>query len=182
MQKHGGLFKELAKDEAKVRVGTLLCPAWRVLLETHNAEGWQLVKEIATDGGAFWTYVWPDLIESNLSQSWQLFAKLMSDQMLHFRGDNITEVLADMPAWKAFGKVPPAAVAELRDSQKLQTARSLQKVADDGLSHDVKGLPLFDGLSTQLQRSTNETWLGEMIKLPPFLGNAAQSISPAENV
>ena len=170
------LFKELAKDEAKkVRMGTLFCPAWRVLLETHNAEGWQLVNEIATDAGAFWSYVWPGLIESNLSQSWQLFAKLMSDQVLQGPGNN-TEFLADMPAWKAFGKVPPTAVAELRDSQKLQTARSLQKVADDGLSHEVKGLPLFDGLSTQLQRSTNETWLGEMIKLPLFMGSAAQRL------
>jgi len=176
------LFEKLAQDEdVLVRVGAAMSPAWPTLLETHNAEAWPLFEKLVQDEvawvrwGAANSPAWPDLIQSSLSQSWQLFAELMSDQELRYR-------YWERPSWKAFGKVPPTAVAEDRDSQNLQTARSLQKMADSGLSHEVQGLPLFDGFFIQLRRSTNETWLGEMIKLPLFVGNAAQRSSPAENV
>ena len=152
-----------------------------MLLETHNAEAWRLFEKLATDKDADVRWeaamspAWPDLIQSSLSQSLQIFAELMSDQELR-------DGVVDLPSWKAFGKVPPTAVAE-RDSQELLgIARSLQKVADNGVSHEIKGLPLFDGFSTPLRRSTNETWLGEMVKLPLFAGNAAPRVSPAENI
>ena len=51
------------------------------------------------------------LIKLNLSQSLQIFAELMSDQELR-------DGVVDLPLWKAFGKVPPTAVAE-RDSQGI---------------------------------------------------------------
>ena len=178
------LFGELAKDKPwRVRMGAAKSPAWPTLLETRNAEAWRLFEKLATDkdgdvrrGGAPMSPAWPDLIKLNLLQSWQIFAELMDSFSLD------AEILAHLPSWKAFGKVPPTAVAE-RDKQELQDiARSLQKVADHGVSHEVKGLPLFDGFSTHLQRSTNETWLGEMVELPLFARNAAQRVSPAENV
>ena len=176
------LFEKLAKDKNYwvVRQGAATSPAWPMLLETHNAEAWQLFEQLAKDkvskvrSAVARSPAWPDLIKSNLPQSLQLFAELMSDH-------NILRNLADLPSWKAFGKVPPTAVAE-RDSQKLQIARSLQKVADTGPSHEVKGLRLINGFSTPLRRSTNETWLGEMVKLPLFAGNAALGASLAENV
>ena len=184
------LFEKLAKDKYYwvVRQGAATSPAWPMLLETHNAEAWQLFEQLATDEKvdvrrrAAKSPAWPDLIKSNLPQSLQLFAELMSDQEL--RKEGILGSLARLPSWKAFGKVPPTAIAE-RDSQELQgIARSLQKVADHALSlsHKVKGLPLSDGFSTPLRRSTNETWLGEMVKLPLFAGNAALGASLAENV
>ena len=177
------LFEELAKDKLwRVRMGAAKSPAWPMLLEIHHAEAWRRFEKLATDkkgdvrGEAAESPAWPDLIQSNWLQSWQIFAELM---------DTLSpdaEILARLPSWKAFGKVPPTAVAE-RDSQELQDiARSLQKVADAGLSHEVIGLPLIDGFSTPLRRSTNETWLGEMVKLPLFASNAAPRVSPAENV
>ena len=181
------LFQKLATGEdSGVRLGAAYSPAWPMLLATHNAAAWRLFEKLAQDEDvdvrrlACYSPAWPDLIKSNLSQSWQLFAELMSDQEL--RDPFSLEALVDLPSWKAFGKVPPTAVTE-RDSQELQDiARSLQKVADTGLSHEVQGLPLFDGFSTQLPRSTNETWLGEMVKLQLFAGNAALGASLAENV
>ena len=177
------LFQKLANEHWKVRWGAAESPAWPMLLKTHNAEAWLLFEKLAADEkeivryGAAKNPVWPDLIQSSLSRSWQLFAELISHQ-----DHEILRDFADFPSWKAFGKVPPTAVAE-RDSQELlDIARSLQKVADLRLAHEVKGLPLFDGFSTPLRRSTNETWLGEMIKLPLFVGNAAPRVSPAENV
>ena len=160
---------------------------WPSFVKTHPEEAWRLFKKLATDkvayvrGGAARSPAWPDLIKLNLSQSWQLFAELMSHDALTSEAD-LRDDVVDLPLWKAFGKVPPTAVTEHRDSQKLQIARSLQKVADAGLSHEIRGLPLFDGLSTRVQRSTNETWLGEMVKLPLFVGQATLGVSPAENV
>jgi len=177
------LFEKLAtdKDDGAIRMGAAWSPAWPMLLETHNAEAWQLFEQLAADKNADVRAAaansprWPDLIQSSLLQSLQIFAELMSDH-------NILRNLAHLYSWKAFGKVPPTAVAE-QDSQELQDiARSLQKVADHGVSHKVKGLPLFDGFSTPLRGSTNETWLGEMVKLPLFASNAAPRVSPAENV
>ena len=175
------LFQKLATDKDDVRRGAAESPAWPMLLETHNAEAWQLFEKLATDDkngdvrlGAAKSPAWPDLIKLNLSQSLQLFAELMPT-IRRYR-------YWEWRSWKAFGKVPPTAVAE-RDSQELLGfARSLQKVADNGYSNEVKGLPLFDGFVIQLRRSTNETWLGEMVKLPLFAGNAAPRVSPAENV
>ena len=157
---------------------------WPSFVKAHPEEGWRLFEKLATDKvavvrwGAIVSPAWPDLIKLNLSQSWQLFAELMS----HDANSLDAFILAGLPSWNAFGKVPPTAVTEHRDSQKLQIARSLQKVADAGLSHEIRGLPLFDGLSTRVQRSTNETWLGEMVKLPLFVGHATLGVSPAENV
>ena len=155
---------------------------WPSFLKAHPEEGWPLFQKLATDEyddvrwGAAESPAWPDLIKLNLLQSWQLFAELMDTFSLN------AFILVDLSSWEAFEKVPPTAVAE-RDSQELLgIARSLQKVADLRLSHEIKGLPLFDGVSTHLQRSTNETWLGEMVELPLFAGNAAQRVSPAENV
>ena len=159
---------------------------WPSFVKAHPEEGWRLFEKLAKDrhdsvrSGAADSPAWPDLIQSNLPQSLQLFAELMDTD--GFRLDAFIQILVRMSSWEAFGKVPPTAVTEHRDSQELQTARSLQKVADKGLSHEVKGLPLFDGFSTQLRRSTNETWLGEMVKLPLFASNAALRVSPAENV
>ena len=173
------LFQKLAQDKAQVREKAAKSPAWPMLLETQHAEACQLFEKLATDKddvrrGAAESPAWPDLIQSNLLQSLQIFAELMDALSLYD--------VVSLPVWKAFGKVPPTAFAE-RDSQELQdAARWLQKVADHGDSHEIKGLPLFDGFSTHLQRSTNETWLGEMVKLPLFAGNAAERLSPAENV
>ena len=174
------LFKKLAAGKYEdVRRGAAESPAWPTLLETHHAEAWQLFEKLATDKddvrrGAAESPAWPDLIQSNLLQSLQIFAELLAST------DGFS--LFGLSSWKAFRKVPPTAFAE-RDSQELlDIARSLQKVADHGDSHEIKGLPLFDGFSTHLQRSTNETWLGEMVKLPLFAGNAAERLSPAENV
>ena len=176
------LFEKLATDENEdVRKGVAKSPAWPVLLESNNAEAWPLFEKLAKDPDEDVRFVaanspaWPDLIQSSLLQSLQIFAELMSDQELRYD-------VVDLSSWEAFGKVPPTAVTEHRDSQNLQTARSLQKVADAGLSHEIRGLPLFDGFSTRLQRSTNETWLGEMVKLPLFVGHATLGVSPAENV
>ena len=181
------LFKKLAADKDDyVRWGAAKSPAWPMLLEMHHAEAWHLFEKLAKDKkgdvrwGAAESPVWPDLTKLNLSQSLQIFAELMSDH-------NILRNLADLPSWKAFGKVPPTAVAE-RDSQELLgIARSLQKVADairwlSHESHEIKGLALFDGFSTALRRSTNETWLGEMVKFSLFASNATLRVSPAENI
>ena len=180
------LFQKLAQDKAQVREKAAKSPAWPMLLETHHAEAWHLFEKLATDKdkdvrtGVAESPVWPDLTKLNLSQSLQIFAELMSDH-------DILRNLADLPSWKAFGKVPPTAVAE-RDSQELLgIARSLQKVADairwlSHESHEIKGLALFDGFSTALRRSTNETWLGEMVKFSLFASNAALRVSPAENI
>ena len=61
-------------------------------------------------------------------------------------------------------------------------ARSAQKVADNGFRHKVEDLPVVKGVATTLQRSSNETWLGEMAELPLFARNAAQRVSPAQDV
>ena len=164
-----------------------LAEMWPSFVKAHPEEAWRLFKKLAADKqanvrlAAAKSPAWPDLIQSSLSQSLQLFAEVMSHGA--FSLDAFKGILVrSSSSWEAFGKVPPTAVTEHRDSQELLgIARSLQKVAK-GLSHEVKGLPLFDGFSTQLRRSTNETWLGEMVKFSLFASNAALRVSPAENV
>ena len=127
---------------------------------------------------------WPDLVKSNLWESWQVLAELMSNrEFVHLAG--LAE-LAESPAWKAFGNVPLTAVEEHLDSftptNLQEMAMSAQKVADNGFRHKVKDLPVVKGVATTLQRSSNETWLGEMAELPLFAGNAAQRVSPAQDI
>ena len=189
-----GLFEKLATDKkhGNVRMGAADSPAWPMLLQTNFAEAWRLFEQLAKDDwtvrwGAANSPAWPDLIQSSLPRSLQLFAELMSDQ--ESRVPKIKDLVrlgfgdfGSLASWKDLGKVLPTAVAE-RDSQELQDiARSLQKLADNGHSHRVKGLRLINGFSTALRRSMNETWLGEMVKLPLFAGNAAERVSPAENI
>ena len=181
------LFKGLATDEAKdVRYGAGVSPAWPMLFKTHNAEAWQLVKDLAKDKDASVRFAasispaWSDLVKSNLWEAWQLFAELVADPDLQDPN------LALSPAWKAFGRVPLTVVREHLDGftpTSLQdTAESLQKMADNGFTHNVKDLPLVTFFANRLQRSGNETWLGEMAKLPLFASKAALRASIAENV
>ena len=174
------LFQKLAKDESKnVRMEAARSPAWSMLLETHNAEAWRLFEELAKDKvpdvrwGAAVSPAWPDLVKSNLWEAWQLFAELMADQDLK----NPNLVLS--PAWKAFGRehLDGFTPTNLQD-----TAGLLQKMADNGFTHQVKDLPLVTFFANRLQRSTDETWLGEMAKMPLFASNAALRASLAENV
>ena len=155
---------------------------WPSFVKAHPEEGWHLFEKLAKDKrelvkeGAACSPAWPALIQSSLSQSVQLFAELMDALEVQ------TWSLPALPLWEAFREVPPTAVAEQDSQELLGIARSLQTVADLRLSLEIKGLPLFDGFSTPLRRSTNETWLGEMVKLPLFASNAAPRASPAENV
>ena len=127
---------------------------------------------------------WPDLVKSNLWESWQVLAELMSNREFVHHG-SLAE-LAESPAWKAFGNVPLTGVAEhlksFTPANLHEMAMSAQKVADNAFRHKVEDLPVVKGVATTLQRSSNETWLGEMAELPLFAGNAAQRVSPAQDV
>ena len=182
------LFQKLAKDENRyVRGKAATSPAWPMLLKTHNAEAWQLFEKLARDEDcsvrkdAAMSPAWPDLVRSNVWEAWRVFAKLMSDQELWHE-----VYLPDSTAWAAFRAVPRAAVEEHLDSctptNLQEMAMSAQKVADNGFTPNVKDLPVVKGLGTRLQRSANETWLGKMAEMPLFAGNAAQRVSPAQNV
>ena len=186
------LFQELAKDKDQVIRGkAATSPAWPILLETHHAEAWQLFRKLATEDryanvreSAANSPAWPDLVKSNLWESWQLLVELMSNRDLLHQAS--LPVLAESLAWKAFGNVPLTGVAEhlksFTPANLHEMAMSAQKVADNGFPHEVKDLPVVTGLGTRLQRSSNETWLGEMAELPLFAGNAAQRVSPAQDV
>ena len=180
------LFQKLAKDEdAAVRKAATESPAWPMLLETHNAEAVRLFEKLATDENgsvrkdAAMSSAWPDLVRSNWWESWRVFVKLMSDQ-------GLGHLPAGSTSWKSFGTIPRAAVEEHLDSctptDLQEMAMSAQKVADNGFTPNVKDLPVVKGLGTRLQRSANETWLGKMAEMPLFAGNAAQRISPAQDV
>ena len=183
------LFKKLAKDEDwEVRkAAACMSPAWRMLLETHNAEAARLFEKLATDKNgsvrlaAAMSSVWRDLVRSNWWESWRVFVKLILDQFLGLGTSS-----KPFHAWKAFGTIPPTAVTEHLDSctptNLQEMAMSLQKVADNGFTPNIKDLPLFKALATRLQRSANESWLGKMAEMPLFAGNAAQRVSPAQNV
>ena len=181
------LFEQLAKDKDKdVRGRVAKSPAWPMLLETHNAKAWQFFEKLATDESrrvreeAAESSAWFDLVKSNPWEAWRVFAKLMSHQ--EFGGPELFQ----SPAWEAFRAVKHTAVEEHLNSStptNLQDiAGSLQKVADNGFTHNVKDLPFVKGLVAILQRSSNETWLGEMAQLPLFAGDAALRASLAENV
>lgn len=181
------LFEKLAADEHEwVRGAATKSPAWPILLETRNAEAWHLFEQLATDKHGLVRVetaespAWPDVVKSNLWEAWRVFAKLMSDQELR-----IPE-LFQSPAWKAFGAAPRTALEEHLNSStpaNLQDiAGSLQKVADNGFTHNVKDLPFVKGLAATLRRSSDETWLGEMAKMSLFAGDAALRASLAENV
>ena len=181
------LFKKLVREDAfgKFRKAAAECTAWPMLLETHNAEAWRLFEKLATDEdgrvkrGAAMSPAWPDLVRSNWWESWRVFVKLMSDQ-------GLGHLPAESTSWKAFGTIPPTAVTEHLDSctptNLQEMAMSAQKVADNGFTPNVKDLPIVKGLGIRLQRSANETWLGKMAEMPLFAGNAAQRVSPAQNV
>ena len=182
------VFKKIATDEDwEVRQKAAMSEEWPMLLETHNVEAWQLFQKLAKDKeanvtlAAAYSPAWPNLVRSNWLKAWQLFCKLMSDE-----GIPRPDLLPDFPAWKAFGNVPLTGVAEYLDSfthTNLQdTAGSVQKMADNGFVHKVKDLQLVTFIANRLQRSANETWLGEMARLPLFAGNAALSASLAKNV
>ena len=181
------LFEKLATHKNEyVRLGAARSPAWPMLLETNFEAAQRLFEELANDDhvgvgrGAAYSPAWPNLVRSNWWKAWQLFCKLMSDQ------DLVQPEFSASPAWKAFGNVPLTGVAEYLDSftpTNLQdTAMSLQKMADYGFVHKVKDLQLVTFIANRLQRSANETWLGEMARLPLFAGNAALSASLAKNV
>ena len=182
------LFENLTKErDVRFRKGAAMSPAWPMLLQTHNAEAWQLFEKLARDEDcsvrkdAAMSPAWPDLVRSNVWEAWRVFAKLMSDHELRHEVH-----LPDSTAWAAFRAVPHAAVEEHLDSftptNLQEMAMSAQKVADNGFTPNVKDLPVVKGLGTRLQRSANETWLGKMAELPLFAGNAAQRVSPAQNV
>ena len=183
------LFQKLAQDKesALVREAVATSPAWPMLLETHNAEAARLFEKLATDENEYvrkaaaMSSAWPDLVRSNWWESWRVLTKLMSDQELRHE-----VYLPDSTAWVAFRAVPRAAVEEHLDSftptNLQEMAMSAQKVADNGFTPNVKDLPVVKGLGTRLQRSANETWLGKMAEMPLFAGNAAQRVSPAQNV
>ena len=168
-----------------IREAAAESPAWPMLLETHTAEAARLFEKLATDENgnvrifAAMSSAWPDLVRSNWWESWRVFAKLMSDQ-------GLGHLPAGSTSWEAFGTIPPTAVTEHLDSctptDLQEMAISLQKVADNGFTPNIKDLSLFKALATRLQRSSNETWLGEMAELPLFAGNAAQRVSPAQNL
>ncbi len=181
------LFEKLATDEvAEVRRRAAGSPAWPMLLKTHNAEAWHLFEKLATDEVAEVRWraatspAWPDLVKASPWESWQLFIELAGGQRL--RG--YPPLYAS--AWKPFGAVPRRAVAEHLNSvtptNLQEMAMSIQEIADNGSPREVKDLPVTKGLATTLQRSANETWLGKVAELPLFAGNAAQRVSPAQNV
>ena len=191
------LFQKLAKHESwGARYGAAISPAWPMLLETHNAEAWQLFEGLAKDKakdvrlGAAVSDGWPSLVKSNPWEAWQLFAELMADQdLMTANGRHLglqNTHLALSPAWKAFDGVPQTVVREHLDGftpTSLQdTAGLLQKIANNGFTHQVKDLPLVTFFANRLHSSTNETWLGEMAKLEIFASKAALRASLAENV
>ena len=187
------LLEKLATDEHfRVKRGAAMSPAWPTLLETRNAEAWLLFEKLAKDEvawvrrGAAESPAWPGLVRSNVWERWQLFTELMSDPELMAEHESDRKRLADSPGWEAFGAVPRTAVAEHLNSSTpanlQEMATSVQKVADNGFIHKVKDLPVVKGLAATLQRSSNETWLGEMAQLPLFAGDAALRASLAENV
>ena len=181
------LFKKLVREDAFgiFRKAAAYSSAWPMLLETHNAEAWRLFEKLATDEDgsvrtcAALSPAWPDLVRSNVWEAWRVFVKLMSDQ-------GLGHLPAGSTSWKAFGTIPPTAVTEHLDSctptNLQEMAMSVQKVADNGYTPNIKDLPLFKALATRLQRSSNETWLGKMAEMPLFAGNAAQRVSPAQDV
>ena len=185
------LFQKLATDDNwKARSGAAISPAWPMLLQTHTAEARRLFEKLAQDKdedvrkAAAVSPEWPDLVKSNLWESWQVLAELMSNRtLLHLAG---LAKLARSPAWKAFGNVPLTGVAEhlksFTPANLHEMAMSAQKVADNGFRHKVKDLPVVKGVATTLQRSSNETWLGEMAELPLLAGNAAQRVSPTQDI
>ena len=187
------LFQKLATEDKScfVREKAATSPAWPMLLQTHNAAAWQLFQKLAKDDeyvdvrkAAATSPAWPDLVKSNQWESWQVLAEIMSNrEFVHLAS---LPVLAESPAWKAFGNVPLTGVAEhlksFTPTNLQEMAMSAQKVADNGFRHKVKDLPVVKGVATTLQRSSNETWLGEMAELPLFARNAAQRLSPAQDV
>ena len=188
------LFQKLATEDDddywQVRRGAAISPAWPMLLQTHHAEAWQLFQKLAQDKETFVkekaaiSPAWPDLVKSYQWESWQVLVELMSNRALLHHG-SLAE-LAESPAWKAFGNVPLTGVAEhlksFTPTNLQEMAMSAQKVADNGFRHKVKDLPVVTGVATTLQRSSNETWLGEMAELPLFAGSAAQRVSPAQDL
>jgi len=147
------LFEQLATtDDMIVRMAAFDSPAWPMLLETHKAEAAWLFEKLATDENgsvrrAAMSSAWPDLVRSNWWESWRVFVKLMSNQSLGLLHHASLAELAESPAWKAFGNVPLTAVTEHLDSctptDLQEMAISLQKVADNGFTPNIKDLPLF---------------------------------------